>query len=102
LRRTRTRTQSRGTRESNSEQAKARNRSRRCAPSPTRFHQLAADPQTLAHQLGVAPGHTIDASMLLRAAKHLGLKARLSKSSAERKMVEAGPHDALVQKPQGV
>lgn len=49
-----------------------------------RFHQVAADPQTLAHQLGVSPSDTIDASILLRAAKHLGLKARLSKSSADR------------------
>jgi subfamily B ATP-binding cassette protein HlyB/CyaB len=49
-----------------------------------RFHQVAADPQTLAHQLGVSPSDTIDAAILLRAAKHLGLKARLSKSSVDR------------------
>ncbi len=49
-----------------------------------RFHQVAADPQTLAHQLGVSHSDTLDAGILLRAAKHLGLKARLSKSSADR------------------
>jgi subfamily B ATP-binding cassette protein HlyB/CyaB len=49
-----------------------------------RFHQVAADPQTLAHQLGVSPSDTVDASILLRAAKHLGLKAKLSKSKPDR------------------
>jgi subfamily B ATP-binding cassette protein HlyB/CyaB len=49
-----------------------------------RFHTIAADPQTLAHQLGIVPSDTLDASTLLRAAKHLGLKARLTRSSADR------------------
>lgn len=49
-----------------------------------RFHQVAADPHTLAHQLGVSPSDDIDASILLRAAKHLGLKAKLSKSRPDR------------------
>ncbi len=49
-----------------------------------RFHQVAADPQTLAHQLGVVPSDDVDASVLLRAAKHLGLKAKLSKSKPDR------------------
>ena len=49
-----------------------------------RFHQVAADPQTLAHQLGIAPSDDVDASVLLRAAKHLGLKAKLSKSRPDR------------------
>jgi subfamily B ATP-binding cassette protein HlyB/CyaB len=49
-----------------------------------RFHQVAADPQTLAHQLGVTPSDDVDASTLLRAAKHLGLKAKLSRSKPDR------------------
>jgi subfamily B ATP-binding cassette protein HlyB/CyaB len=49
-----------------------------------RFHQVAADPQTLAHQLGVAASDDVDASTLLRAAKHLGLKVKLSRSKPDR------------------
>lgn len=49
-----------------------------------RFHQVAADPQTLAHQLGIAPSDSVDTSTLLRAAKHLGLKAKLSRSRPDR------------------
>ena len=49
-----------------------------------RFHQVAADPQTLAHQLGIASGDVIDAATLVRAATLLGLRARISRSSTER------------------
>ncbi|MEP6772538.1 MAG: ABC transporter transmembrane domain-containing protein, partial [Polaromonas sp.] len=49
-----------------------------------RFHQVAADPHTLAHQLGITPSDDVDSSTLLRAAKHLGLKAKLSRSKADR------------------
>lgn len=37
------------------------------------FHQIAADPATLAHQLGLQPSEAITTGDLLRAAKHLGL-----------------------------
>ena len=49
-----------------------------------RFHQIACDPATLAHQLGIASTDTVSADDLLRAAQHLGLKAKLSRSSIER------------------
>ena len=49
-----------------------------------RFHQIAADPATLAHQLGLQPSETIGTSELLRAAKHLGLKAKLSSTTVAR------------------
>ncbi len=49
-----------------------------------RLHQVAADPATLAHQLGVSSTDRLSTDDLLRAAKHLGLKAKLSKSSIDR------------------
>ena len=38
-----------------------------------RLHQIAADPATLAHQLGLAPLDPVSPQDLLRAAKHIGL-----------------------------
>lgn len=52
--------------------------------SLARLHQTAADPATLAHQMGLRPGEAASADDLLRAAKHLGLTARLSRSSVGR------------------
>ena len=49
-----------------------------------RLHQIAADPATLAHQLGLAPTDALSTDDLLRAAQHLGLKAKLSRSSVDR------------------
>ena len=49
-----------------------------------RFHQVAADPATLAHQMGIAPTSVITTADLLGAAQHLGLKAKLSRSSIDR------------------
>jgi subfamily B ATP-binding cassette protein HlyB/CyaB len=49
-----------------------------------RFHQVAADPATLAHQLGLSASDSITRDDLLRAAKHLGLNAKLSRSSIDR------------------
>ncbi|MGB4116398.1 MAG: type I secretion system permease/ATPase [Polaromonas sp.] len=49
-----------------------------------RFHQIAADPANLAHQLGLAPSADVTTQDLLRAAKHLGLKAKLSQTTADR------------------
>jgi ATP-binding cassette, subfamily B, bacterial HlyB/CyaB len=49
-----------------------------------RFHQIAADPATLAHQLGIAATDIIGTDDLLRAAKHLGLKAKLSRTRSDR------------------
>lgn len=48
-----------------------------------RLHQIAADPATLAHQLGLRPSEAVSTSDLLQAAKHLGLKAKLSRTSID-------------------
>jgi ATP-binding cassette, subfamily B, bacterial HlyB/CyaB len=49
-----------------------------------RFHQVAADPVHLAHQLGFTPGCPITIQDLLHAARHLGLKAKMSAPRPER------------------
>ena len=49
-----------------------------------RLHQTPADPATLAHQLGLPPTDALEPDDLLRAAKHLGLKAKLSRTAIER------------------
>ena len=49
-----------------------------------RLHHVAADPDTLAHQLGLPPAQVVGSTELLLAAKRLGLAAKLARSSAER------------------
>ncbi len=49
-----------------------------------RFHQVAADPAALAHQLGLSSSVQLTITDVLRAAHHLGLKAKLSRTSIER------------------
>lgn len=49
-----------------------------------RFHQIAADASLLSHQLGLTPSEPIDTTTLLRAAKHLGLKAKSSRTTPDR------------------
>jgi len=49
-----------------------------------RLHQVAADPAHLAHQMGWAPSHRPGTQDLLLAARHLGLKAKLTRSSTDR------------------
>ncbi|MDA7415012.1 type I secretion system permease/ATPase [Xenophilus arseniciresistens] len=49
-----------------------------------RFHQIAVDASLLAHQLGLAPSEPIDAATLLRAARHLDLKAKSVRTTADR------------------
>ncbi len=66
-----------------------------------RMHQIAADPRTLAHQMGLRPSDTASVQDLLRAAKHLGLKARLSRCGAERLPLLPLPALALVRGPGG-
>jgi subfamily B ATP-binding cassette protein HlyB/CyaB len=61
-----------------------------------RLHHVAADPAHLAHQLGWTPSHSPDASDLLLAAKHLGLKAKLSRTSADRLSLAPLPALALM------
>ncbi len=61
-----------------------------------RFHQVAADPHHLAHQLGLNSGDVIDADVLVRAARHLGLKARHTRSRPDRLSVTPLPALALM------
>ncbi|MCY7308145.1 MAG: type I secretion system permease/ATPase [Rhodoferax sp.] len=49
-----------------------------------RFHQVAADPLNLAHQLGLSPSQGASIPDLLQAAKILGLQAKLVHTSADR------------------
>ncbi|MBH9578143.1 type I secretion system permease/ATPase [Inhella proteolytica] len=49
-----------------------------------RLHQVAAEPEALAHALGLTPSTEVREQDLLRAAQHLGLKAKRSKSTTER------------------
>lgn len=49
-----------------------------------RFHQVAADPYTLAHQLGLPASAPVRVDDVLRAAAQLGLKAKLASSRVER------------------
>jgi len=66
-----------------------------------RYHQTAADPATLAHQLGLQPSEPASTEDLLRAARYLGLKAKLSRSSAGRLPLTPLPALALMRKPDG-
>ncbi len=64
-----------------------------------RLHQIAADPATLAHQLGLAPTDALETDDLLRAARHLGLKAKLSRTTIERLALTPLPALALMRGP---
>ena len=66
-----------------------------------RFHQIAADPATLAHQLGLQPSETTSTEDLLRAAKHLGLKAKLSRTTTDRLPLSPLPALAQLRSPDG-
>ena len=61
-----------------------------------RLHQTPADPATLAHQLGLSPTDAPQPDDLLRAAKHLGLKAKLSRTTIERLALTPLPALALM------
>jgi len=67
-----------------------------------RLHHVAADPAHLAHQLGWAPSHLPGTSDLLLAAKHLGLKAKLTRTTADRLSLTPLPALALVRDESGV
>lgn len=67
-----------------------------------RLHEVAADPATLAHQLALHDGQPIGAAELLLAAKHLGLKARSTRTSLERLPLTPLPALARVQCDDGV
>jgi subfamily B ATP-binding cassette protein HlyB/CyaB len=61
-----------------------------------RLHHVAADPAHLAHQLGWPPSHEPSTDDLLLAAHHLGLKAKRSRSSADRLSLTPVPALALL------
>jgi subfamily B ATP-binding cassette protein HlyB/CyaB len=61
-----------------------------------RFHQVAADPSTLSHQLGLGKTDAIQLSDILRAAQHLGLKARLAQTTIDRLPLTPLPALALM------
>lgn len=61
-----------------------------------RLHHIAADPAHLAHELGWAPSEPISSDGLLLAAQHLGLKAKLIRSSIDRLGMSPLPALALL------
>ncbi|MEY2860685.1 MAG: hypothetical protein RL392_1143 [Pseudomonadota bacterium] len=66
-----------------------------------RFHHIAADPATLAHQLGLSPTDSITTQDVLRAAKHLNLKAKQTHSTVERLGLVPLPALAGIHMPDG-
>ncbi|WP_245951496.1 cysteine peptidase family C39 domain-containing protein, partial [Paracidovorax anthurii] len=64
-----------------------------------RLHQVAAEPATLAHQLGLSASDAVGVQDLLLAARLLGLKARRVRSGAERLTLAPLPALALVRAP---
>ncbi|NHZ65667.1 type I secretion system permease/ATPase [Massilia genomosp. 1] len=66
-----------------------------------RFHQIAADPASVAHQLGISANDVVSTADLLRAAKLIGLKAKLSKTSSDRLALVPLPALALMRSGQG-
>ncbi len=61
-----------------------------------RLHHVAANPAALIHQLGRSPTELWTTDDLLLAARHLGLKAKLSRTSAERLSVTPLPALAVL------
>ncbi|MEO8080327.1 MAG: type I secretion system permease/ATPase [Caldimonas sp.] len=61
-----------------------------------RLHHIAADPETLAHALGKSSAEPVTLDDVLLAAKHLGLKAKLTRSTPERLTLTPLPALALM------
>lgn len=66
-----------------------------------RLHQVNGDPAVLAHQLGLPPSGQVAPQDLVRAARLLGLKAKLSTSSPDRLQLAALPALAGVRQEDG-
>ncbi len=62
-----------------------------------RLHQIAADPEAMRHQLGLAPSERLDINDLLRAAQLLGLKAKRVRTRVDRVVLTPLPALALMQ-----
>jgi ATP-binding cassette, subfamily B, bacterial HlyB/CyaB len=67
-----------------------------------RFHQVAADPATLAHQLGLQPSEPVTTEDLLRATQHLGLKGKLTSTTTARLPLTPLPALAFMQDGNGM
>lgn len=67
-----------------------------------RLHHISATPDLLAHELGVPPSTEASDTELLLAAKHIGLKAKLSRTTGERLSMAALPALARVRVDAGV
>ncbi|MDZ4124584.1 MAG: type I secretion system permease/ATPase [Hydrogenophaga sp.] len=65
-----------------------------------RLHHVAADPATLAHQLGLSPSHPLALEDLLRAARQLGLKAKVVRTTVERLSLTPLPALAVLRPPE--
>ncbi|MDA8447278.1 type I secretion system permease/ATPase [Paracidovorax valerianellae] len=66
-----------------------------------RLHQIAADPATLMHQMGLAPSDAVTLQDLVRAAKHIGLKAKISPTTVDRLALCPLPALAMVRNATG-
>src|SRR3989344_237016 len=66
-----------------------------------RLHHIAADPGLLAHELGLAPSTEASDAELLLAAKHLGLKAKISRTSGDRLSLAPLPALARIRPDEG-
>jgi subfamily B ATP-binding cassette protein HlyB/CyaB len=66
-----------------------------------RFHQIAADAALLSHQLGLTPSESVDTATLLRAARHLGLKAKSSRTTPDRLSLTPLPALAVLRNEDG-
>ena len=66
-----------------------------------RMHQVAADPQSLAHQLGLSSSADVSPHDLLLAARQLGLKAHFLRCTSERLRHKPLPAIAFVQSESG-
>ena len=66
-----------------------------------RLHHIAADPASLAHQLGISANASLGIDDMLQAAQHLGLKAKLSRTSTDRLPLTPLPALALMRTANG-
>ncbi|KQP12076.1 peptidase C39 [Pseudorhodoferax sp. Leaf265] len=65
------------------------------------YHQVPADPATLAHQMGLGPTESSGVRELLLGARRLGLKAKSSRTTTERLPHVPLPALALIHDPEG-
>jgi ATP-binding cassette, subfamily B, bacterial HlyB/CyaB len=66
-----------------------------------RVHQVAADPMALAHELALPESHVPEPDDLVRAARHIGLTAKRTRTSADRLALIPLPALAAVRRSEG-